>query len=229
MTDNQVHKKFSRIIQHDQSRIVHQPPLVKKRKVPWPLIVIMITLALLSICCGFPTPVTNSVNEDDEALLESDEVISTEQLPVSTESSYEFNLSEQQLTLVNDFGWPDSFTITEIDNTQGDHIRHEIWVYYQGRTSYVFLNGFFISSNEVEALPQGYIPTPYKPDQFKTGMSQEQMLAQLGETELFPLEDSDVIAEGVQLHFGQQLMLGFMLDRLVYVEALAFIPEGSGQ
>jgi hypothetical protein len=204
-----------------------QSLLVNKKKVPWPLIVITTTLALLSICCGFPSSGANDVKENDEQLMETGEPMPTENLPVSTESSDEFNLSEQQLTVVNDFGWPDSFTITEIDNTQGEHIRHEIWVYYQGRTSYVFLNGLFISSNEVEELPQGYMPTPFQPDQFQTGTSLDRLQIQIGESELLPLDDSDVISDGVQLYFGQQLIIGFMEDRLVYVEALAFIPEGS--
>jgi len=44
---------------------------------------------------------------------------------------------------------------------------------------------------------------------------------------LVPFENSGFIEEGVELYISQQLILGFLEDRLFYVDAMALAPEGD--
>jgi hypothetical protein len=136
-------------------------------------------------------------------------------------------LSDQQQTVFDDFGWPDAFILVEMDNLQDEPIRHEIWHYYLAQTSFLFSNGVFISDSEVEMPPAGILPTPYTPDQFPVGVSLEEIQTLMGDVSFKPVKDSELIQEGFQLYAGDKILLGFVDDQLVYVEALAVLPEGS--
>jgi len=136
-------------------------------------------------------------------------------------------LSEQQQLVVDDIDWPDSFMIFEIDTLEGARIRHETWVYFTGKTTFTFLDGVFAVEGETDSLPPGYVPTPHHPNQFPLGSSFAEVQALLPGYLLFPVEDEEPPEPGLQFYAGQQLILGFMNDRLFYVDALAFTPEGS--
>jgi hypothetical protein len=76
-------------------------------------------------------------------------------------------------------------------------------------------------------LPTGFIPAPYRPTQFTLGASLEQVDALLLDYPLVPLENSEVVNPGAEMFVAQQLVLGFINNHLFYVDALAFVPEGS--
>lgn len=137
------------------------------------------------------------------------------------------SLSGEQQQVVEDLEWPDTFMIIEVDHREGRRIRQETWAYHQGKTTLTFLDGVFMAEGEVDRLPPGYVPTPYHPDQFPLGSSLAQVQAALAGITLLSVEDAEPPQGGVRLYAGPQLMLGFLNDRLFYVDALAFIPEGS--
>lgn len=231
------------------------PPDVNKKKISWPIIVVSAAIILLCFCGSmifgvmklgdgidlstlFPKNNSEEIHQtiEEDTLAPEDESSFEEETLVLPENDIEisrpiedFTLSQQQLSVVDDFGKPDAFTLVEVDDPEGNHIRHEIWAYYQGKTSYTFMDGVFINSGEVEVLPEGYFPTPFHPEQFTLGNSSEQVRAVLGDSSISLIENSDAIQPGAQFFAGQQLILGFLEDRLYYVEALVFIPEGSGQ
>jgi hypothetical protein len=219
-----------------EKTLPHKPS--GKRKLKWFYIVIPILIIICCLCVvifwyfgdGSNTFIDENLPDVKVTQSEAQDSISD---PENFNSDTldgkknEVQLSEQHKSVVDDLGWPDAFTLVEMDNVQGEPIRHEIWNYYLAQTSFLFSNGIFISDSEVEMPPAGIIPTPYTPDQFPVGISLEDIQTLLGDVSLNAVENSDLIQEGFQLYAGQQILLGFINNQLVYVEALALFPEGS--
>lgn len=143
-----------------------------------------------------------------------------------TETDLMFVLSEQQQIVYEEFDWPDSFMIMEVDDIEGRQVRLETWDYYGGKTSFTFSDGEFLVDGETETLPLGFLPTPFRPDMFILGSSFEEIQTLLAFYPLIPSSSSPALQEGVEIYAGQQLILGFLNDRLFYVDAMAFVPEG---
>jgi len=212
-----------------------------KRKVAWPLIILPILIVLCCISLVIVVAAGLIVQQSDFSLTDLipdkvDQIFTQEPVldespswvsesPDSMPNLYE--LSEQQQMTVDQLSWPDTFIIMEIDDMQGNHVRLETWVYCQGKTSYTFTDGIFQSDGEAITLPDGYFPTPYYPNQFPLGASLDQIQSMLTNSTLVPFENSGFIQEGVDLYISQQLILGFLEDRLFYVDAMALIPEGD--
>jgi len=209
-----------------------------KRKIKWIYIAIPIVIMICCLCIllfwyfwndsdsFIDDGIRNIEETQTQAYTSTDDTIIS-QIEDQDVRNIEVLLSDQQQTVFDDFGWPDAFTLVEMDNLQDEPIRHEIWHYYIAQTSFIFSNGVFISDSEVEMPPAGIIPTPYTPDQIPVGVSLEDIKMLMGDVSFKPVENSDLIQEGFQLYAGQQILLGFVDDQLVYVEALAFLSEGS--
>jgi len=215
-----------------------------KRKFPWPILIVPGSLVLLCSCAailyftGVFDSLTESIRRDSEATQVSqttEEVTSprpTTATPGSEEDLLvvpEVTLSEQQQLLIDEFGPPDSFTILEADSDQGESVHFETWIYYRGKITYTFFDGIFQVEGDAESLPTGFIPTPHHPDQFPLGASPDQIQALLPDHTLVSLENSEALQPGAQMFVSQQLVLGFLENELFYVDALAFVPEGSEQ
>ena len=222
---------------------IEQIQSVKKKKFPWALVVIPTILIILCVVIAVILSFTGfydqifSIIQGETQPTEFVEVLQEETplitlTPVPTEEPTPVKptlvpLSEHQQLVYDDFGWPDAFMIMEIDDIEGHQVRLETWAYYQGNIIFTFSDGVFKGEGEVETLPNNYLPSPHHPVQFTLGSTPDQIQAILIDFPLVPIEDSETIQEGVQVIAGQQLMLTFMDDRLIYVDALAFIPEGS--
>jgi hypothetical protein len=229
----------------DASSEVPTPPpktASGKRKISWPLLAIPVALTFLCICIIvlYTTGVFNKLSEFIRGTSEPTQVVQiTEEEPAAVSQTLSptsapspttpplVALSQQQQLLIDEFSWPDSFTILEADDEQGEHVRFETWIYYQGKITYTFFDGVFQVEGDVETLSEGYISTPHHPDQFPLGASPDQIQALLPDHTLVPIDHSEAIQLGAQMFVAQQLVLGFLDNRLFYVDALAFIPEGS--
>ena len=146
---------------------------------------------------------------------------------VMTESASLVTLSAQQQFLVEDLGWPDAFTITEVESGEGDRVRVEIWQYYKNNSSFTFTDGEFRRDEKVDPMYTDFISTPHHPDQFPLGASPEQIQSLLTGHNLEKIEESSAIMDDVQFYVCQQLILSFYNDSLFNVEALAFAPDGG--
>jgi hypothetical protein len=217
-------------------------PPTRKGRIKWALVAVPVFLALLCVCTaalyfsGFFDTVTATLFGSPvptEMSLTTEEVPGPAQatsIPSDEEPALDIptvRLSDQQQLLVDEFGWPDSFTILEADVEQGEPVRYETWTYYKGLITFTFFDGIFQVEGEAEMLPTGFIPAPYRPTQFTLGASLEQVDALLLDYPLVPLENSEVVNPGAEMFVAQQLVLGFINNHLFYVDALAFVPEGS--
>lgn len=85
----------------------------------------------------------------------------------------------------------------------------------------------FQIDGDVDPLPDGYQAAIYIPVQFMLGASLAQVEAVLVDFPLVSIESSDSVWEGLELYAGEQLLLGFQHNRLFYVDAIAYVPEGG--
>jgi len=217
---------------------------IGKRKLHWALIAFSAAFALICLCVlvlyasGVFEKMIESTREQSVQTEMAEIVEGATELPPptsprGTDENLEpivipsLALSEQQQLLVDEFSWPDSFTILEADDEHGGTVRFETWIYYGGKITYTFFDGVFKVEGDVDRLTEGFIPTPHHPDQFPLGASPDEIQALLPEHTLVPVENSDVIQPGTQIFVAQQLVLGFLENRLFYVDALTFIPDGS--
>lgn len=200
------------------------PPPKKKKKAIW--LFIVIPLAVIA-CCVVLAIIAYSFGLLNWYL--SDDQVDQAQETTLIDNQDAVELSEDQQLVYEDFGWPDTFTLSEIDNLEGDSVRYETWVYYYGKSSYTFADGVFITSGEAQPLPEGFTPAPYQPNHILLGASPEQAKDWMGNNPLTLVEESGAIQEGGKFYVGQQIILGFLDDRLFFVDTFAFIPDGSEQ
>ena len=195
-----------------------------------PVLALMIFLCVgvFSRFQGFLNPpsteAVDAVSEEDAAMPAGGEEVTHTAIP---DEPLTAQLSDQQQLLVDEFGWPDSFTILEADDDQGGTVRFETWTYYAGKIIYTFFDGVFQTEGYTETISRDAILSPYHPDQFPLGMTQDQVRAWVVSGEMIQIPDEGGGLEGIDLYAAEQLILGFEVDRLVYVDALVFIPEGG--
>lgn len=212
--------------------LTSQPPRPKKKKFLFILIPALIVICLVVFAIG-----ASLVNRADRANLPSDPIGDRDsEETTNDQSAYQEEtdkpivlvaLSAQQQFLVEDIGWPDAFSVSEVETNQGNRVRLETWLYYPESASYTFADGDFYSSGTVEIIGENFTPTPHHPDQFPMGSSPQQIQSLLAGHELKKINNSKNFLEGVQLYVCQQLILSFQENRLFHVEALAFVPEGG--
>ncbi|MBN1191089.1 MAG: hypothetical protein JXA46_15135 [Dehalococcoidales bacterium] len=141
-------------------------------------------------------------------------------------------LSSEQLQIVEMFGWPHSFSLVGVVNAEGRMLCSETWVYYDGQTSYLFLDGVYQAWAPVEALPGDSIAVPYTPDAFTIGSSIQDVKKALapGDT-LERIDDYTAISgdtvEGSEMYAAPQLLAFFYQGRLIYLEGITLVPQGG--
>ena len=170
-----------------------------------------------------PTPTQDEVAVAEEKTAQPTVV---EEIAI-TATPMTVDLSDQQQLLVDEFGWPDSFTILEVDDDQGQKVRFETWTYYAGKIIYTFFDGVFQVEGYIDPIDEEAIISPYRPDQFALGATPEQIGALITSGDFTRIPDEGSGLEGVDLYVADQLVVGFEEDRLVYVDALVFLPEGG--
>lgn len=133
-------------------------------------------------------------------------------------------------------GRPDAFDIAIVE-VEGRSVRRESWRYFQYGTRVDFVNGEAVLTVEIEPVPDRTLFAAwYDPLAFEAGMSPEEVNRVIQETSpagtageqiSFPPGGED-LAEGSAL-IGDQIMIGFYEERLVYVETIALVSEGGEQ
>ncbi|MGD2253562.1 MAG: hypothetical protein PVF70_11670 [Anaerolineales bacterium] len=139
-------------------------------------------------------------------------------------------LSEDQLLVLSDFGWPHAFHILAAYDGDNRLTRFETWSYYDGGIAYVFLDGEFLFDEEEEVYPSQLQVTTYRPDGFVLGQSMEDVRASHPGVEWTRVDSLEEVGEGVELYASSMILIGFSENQLISVSALAFLPgEGGAQ
>lgn len=141
-----------------------------------------------------------------------------------------YTLSTEQQQLVDEIGYPDSFTLLfyqDLDEQdQAYDIRFECWHYGTAGRDIVFVNGEKISDEPAEAPESELVAAPYRPEQFAASMSLKDVLASTGILEYVrAAADPDLVTSG-EVFFVNQLTFGMKAGRLMTVETVPLEAEG---
>jgi len=122
-------------------------------------------------------------------------------------------------------GRPDAFKLT-FASLNSKVVRYEQWSYFDDQTCMDFMNGTLVSTEKLDPLPDGSIfASEYDPQSFQAGMSPQDVTSLMGDTQLAQLDTADEGVAGGLVMAGQQILLGFDQDQLVYVETLVLTPQ----
>lgn len=172
----------------------------------------ILLILLLTLSCNLPTT-KNPLTAYQDGLVQG-------YIPqVDPDTIPEENLSEHQETILQTYGYPQRFIIHF--DSQGQ--RSETWYYDQSGLNLTFENGVEINRIETQPLVlDGLGTTLFHPDQFTTSTTLDHILALNGETG-FTLEtiNNDAMKNG-KLIFMKGLSLGFVENKLRYIETLPF-------
>lgn len=127
--------------------------------------------------------------------------------------------------LLAELGAPDAFVIS-VDEVDGSVSRFESWSYFPAGVQIDLVDGEVVWSVQIDELPDGsLLPLAYQPTEFTMLASRAETMAVLEGVELEVLSSSaDVEVDGAELWAGEQLLLAFVEDRLVYVETYPLAP-----
>ena len=184
------------------------------------MILLVITLLLL-ISCNLPflfsrTSQSNEIEELQAAL--SGEVVDNRQDVYSL------------------LGRPDAFDIAVVE-VEGTPVRTESWRYYQYGAQVDFVDGSAIWVSELEPVPEDTIFAAwYNPLDFVDGITGTQAIevataaspARVMPQQIALSDGDDEMAGGYAL-IGDQIVIGLYEDQVVYIETIAFMPEGGDQ
>jgi hypothetical protein len=139
-------------------------------------------------------------------------------------------LSQAQIQEIESHGYPDSFSLLfyqqsdETGNLQS--YRHESWTYAVSGLSLTFINGALIEQEQGEPIQNPYHPTAYRPEQFSSNMSLEEVLSSSGVMTYltYPLEQE--LVPNSDLYYAQQLIFGLKDNQLRYLETV-LLEEAS--
>lgn len=179
------------------------------------MLAIIIASLLLSLSCSLPF-LTDSSTQFEDGLVQNYHPAAS---PVS-----QYTLSETQQAHVDEYGYPDRFTIFFFDEMLPDGqlyaMRHESWYYDSRGYEIVFRNGDkFTERNGAPIEIKGLGRTVYSPQGFTAEMNLDALLNLQGETGFFVQNVDDNLLKG-ELIFIQGLAAGFEEGYLSYVETL---------
>lgn len=181
------------------------------------------SLVFLSLSCNLPSFLLGDSKQFEDGLVQ-------DYHPAASSVS-QYTLSATQQAYVDEYGYPDRFTIFFFDEMLPDgemfSMRHESWYYDARGYEIVFRNGDkFTERNGALIQIEGLGRTIYTPQGFSAEMNLDALLNIQGETSFFVQNIDDELIAG-ELIFIQGLAAGFEEGRLSYVETLPLSEASS--
>lgn len=135
---------------------------------------------------------------------------------------------DRRADVLAELGSPDSFVIS-VQEADGQAARFESWTYAAAATQIDFLDGEVLWDIEIPPTDDGtLLPQMYSPEEFELLASRDEIVEALGRPALTEVDATDVGVDGAEVWAGEQLLLAFVDDQLVYVETYPLVPAESG-
>jgi len=158
-----------------------------------------------------------------------DAVSDSESDSMTLEKALEVTPLDSRPTVLEEMGPPDAFLI-KFQELEGQNVRWETWSYFDFTTLFEFIDGELIWTIELEEVPNGSIFAHwYDPADFRAGMSSADVKDLFSDQELLEIDLAALDLEGGLALAGDQILLGFDNDQLVYVETVILSPDPDGQ
>lgn len=147
---------------------------------------------------------------------------------MTLEEALEIEPQDNRPTVFEEMGPPDAFTL-KFQELEGQSVRWETWSYFDFNTLFEFIDGELLWTIDLEPVPDGSIYAHfYEPGQFQAGMSAADVQNLLWDQELLEIDLAALDLEGSLALAGDQILLAFENDQLVYVETVILSPDPDG-
>jgi len=137
--------------------------------------------------------------------------------------SSEVSASGDQQKLLKSFGYPDVFTLTNMEMC-----RFEIWTYYDQAQSFSFLNGRFQENMSSIELSDKFGWPSLRPGQFRLGMTEEDVKNILNEPTAVASFTTKGWEDIIMYDYFDQVKVAFKDGKLFYARTLP-VPVGQGE
>jgi len=186
--------------------------------------------AVLGVACGGSSgdSTDDSTGSDDVATGDAAGGDASSQAdPIGVEDVAGFESIDRRGELLAELGGPDAFVIT-VDEIGGEVVRFESWSYYEANSQIDLVDGEILWDVEIDDVPDGMLlPLAFSPMEFTMLSSVDEVLGVLEGVELESLgaAAAEFEIEGAELWVGEQLVLAFVDDALIYVETYALAAD----
>lgn len=199
-----------------------------KSKRIWILIGMVSLMALVTWACRLPfsLPFSRTAVDSDPMIRDLEDL----QAALTVEKV------DDRPEVIAYMGVPDAFDIAFVE-VEGGFVRMESWRYYQFALQVDFVDGEAVWMIELEPLPAGTLfAVWYDPLAFTQGMSAVEVARLVAASSpageqpqwIDLAEGGEDLLGGTAL-IGDQIVIGFDQDQLVYVETIALLPSGGEQ
>ena len=186
-------------------------------------LLLVIALLIAALACNLPVASPGNGQSDEIDHPELDTLM--EEVGISLDELMEVPSVDERTETLEYLGAPDAFTL-EWQELQGQIVRWEEWSYFDFESRFDFVDGVLLWTLDIEPAPSGSIfAHVFNPLEFEVGMTMaeiQRMLPDIVMTEI-PLDEVDI--PGGVLFAGDQILLGFDEDGLVYVQTFILNPE----
>ncbi len=191
---------------------------------------LVVLMLCVSLACNLLTQRSEPSNDNDlEQIVDSeDQAALIEALAAEVE--------DHRPEIFAYLGQPDAFDIA-IVVVEGEPVRMESWRYYQFGTQIDFVDGNALWVVEIDPMPAGTIYAAwYNPLDFFDGITGTQALRIATDASPTGIEPQRIdLSEGGEdliggfALVGDQIVIGLYDDQVIFVETIAFVPEGGVQ
>lgn len=183
-----------------------------------PFILILILLPLLG--CNLLNRITGDGGDTLDPAPDGD---------MSLEEAMEIEALDSRPTVLEEMGPPDAFKIT-FSKIDGEFVRWESWSYFDLTSQLDFIDGELLWAVDLEPIVNGsFFAHWYDPLDFQAGMSPAEATALFPEIEFGEIDTSALEVDGTLALAGEQILLGFDQDQLVYVETFILSPDSDAE
>jgi hypothetical protein len=182
---------------------------------------VLIVVALGSSCGGGSGDDASEQTESERA--EGTSSTGSAGDPVDVDDVSGVESVDRRPEVLSEVGGPDAFVIT-VDEVAGQLSRFESWSYIEAGSQIDFIDGEILWDVEIDDVLSGsLLPLSFSPVEFEMMGSVDHTLERLEGVELSSLDAAaaEFEVDGAELWAGEQLVLAFVDDALVYVEAFA--------
>jgi len=132
-------------------------------------------------------------------------------------------LSSDQSELVDDLGYPTSYTIAfgeTVINGEYKQVRYESWNYEKHGRSFLFVDGKFTADENIAFVDKAD-PFPITPNEFGEEMSFEEVKGIIGGEPNVSASVPESLLENAKVYdFEEQIKIGVINDKVIYIQTL---------
>jgi hypothetical protein len=176
-----------------------------------------------ALACNLPAILTGEGKSDVMEHAELDSLIA--EAGISLDEVMATPAVDERPETLKLLGAPDAFTL-QWQELQGQTVRWEEWSYFDHESRFDFVDGELLWTLEIDPAPSGSIYAhAFNPLDFEAGMSMAEVQAILPDIAMaqVPLDEADI--PGGVLLAGDQILLGFDQDQLVYLQTFIVNPD----